>query len=132
MASNLRNRLGYISSRINKWKTFAVLAGAAGGIIPFLLHPGSASAATTFTWDPGTTPATPSGGTGTWDLATSNWSNGTADNLWTDTNGAVDVAVFAGAAGGAVTLNTNLGAQALNFETNGYTISGSGLLTLAG
>jgi hypothetical protein len=35
--------------------------------------------AATFTWDPGMTPAAPTGGAGTWDLATANWSNGTGD-----------------------------------------------------
>jgi autotransporter-associated beta strand protein len=130
MASNLRNQRNYLST-CNKRKAFIAFAGAMGSVVPLLFQPGSASAATTLTWDPTMAITSPTGGAGTWDLATSNWSNGTADNLWTDTNGGSQVAVFAGT-GGTVTLNTNLGAQALTFDSDGYTISGTGLLTLAG
>jgi len=85
--------------------------------------------AATFSWDPGLTPATPSGGVGTWDTATANWSNGTSDVAWTDATGTSDIAAFGGTAG-AVTLNTSLGALGLIFTTPGYTISGTGTLTL--
>ena len=33
-------------------------------------------------WDPANSPLTPSGGVGTWDLSTANWSNGTNDLAW--------------------------------------------------
>ena len=89
----------------------------------------SASAAT-LTWDPTHVPATPAGGVGTWDLSSLNWSNGSTDVAWTDTTaGGVDLAVFGGTAG-AVALNTNLSALGLQFNTTGYTISGTGTLTL--
>lgn len=79
-------------------------------------------------WDPGLTPATPSGGTGTWSaLATvMNWSNGAADVAW-DSN----VAVFGGTAG-TVTIDAGgVSATGLTFNTTGYTITG-GTLTLTG
>jgi fibronectin-binding autotransporter adhesin len=130
MASSLGKHLGYVRSNIDTRKAFRVLAGAMGGIIPLMFQHGSTAA--TLTWDPGTTPLTPSGGTGTWDLTTtSNWSNGSADSQWVDTNGSSGVAVFAGTAG-TVTENSTLGALALNFETTGYTISGSGTISLGG
>ena len=91
----------------------------------------SFSKAATLTWDPGLTPTTPSGGTGTWALTpTANWSNGTTDIAWTDVTAAgVDLAVFGGTAG-AVSLNTNLSALGLLFATPNYAISGTGNLTL--
>jgi fibronectin-binding autotransporter adhesin len=86
--------------------------------------------AATLTWDPSHTPAAPSGGAGTWDLTDSYWSTGTGDIAWTDVSTAgTDLAVF-GATAGAVSLNTNLSALGLQFTTTGYTISGTGVLTL--
>ena len=92
------------------------------------LMAGAANAAA-LTWDPGHTPATPSGGAGTWDLTSANWSNGTSDVAWSDTTGTADIAVFSGTAG-TVTLSTNLGALGLSFTMTGYTISGTGTLKL--
>jgi len=85
--------------------------------------------AAAYSWDPGLTPATPSGGDGTWDTTTANWSNGTSDLAWTDTAGTSDVAAFGGTAG-TVTLNSNLGALGLIFTTPAYTLSGTGTLRL--
>ncbi|MGN6370263.1 MAG: autotransporter-associated beta strand repeat-containing protein, partial [Phycisphaerae bacterium] len=91
---------------------------------------GSAANAATLTWDPGQTPATPSGGAGTWDLATTNWSTGSVDQAWADVSATgTDTAIFGGTAG-AVTLNTNVSAAGLVFNTTGYTMSGTGVLTL--
>jgi autotransporter-associated beta strand protein len=71
------------------------------------------------------------GGTGTWDLNSSqNWWNGSADITWQDNSAAgTNSAIFAGTAG-TVTLNTSLSASNLQFTTTGYTVSGSGALTL--
>jgi fibronectin-binding autotransporter adhesin len=87
--------------------------------------------ATQLYWDPSfTATGTGSGGTGTWDLATGNWYDGVSTDLtWTDTTGTADTANFDGTAG-TVTLNTNLGALGLVFGTTGYTISGTGTLSL--
>ncbi|MGC3992466.1 MAG: autotransporter-associated beta strand repeat-containing protein [Chthoniobacteraceae bacterium] len=88
------------------------------------------SQAATYSWDASLTPATASGGTGTWDLSTANWSNGTTDQAWTDTTGSSDIASLGGTAG-TVTLGTSLGANGLVFTTTGYTIAtGANTLTL--
>ncbi len=71
------------------------------------------------------------GGTGTWNLnSTANWWNGGGDVNWADNSAAgTNSAIFAGTAG-TVTLNTSLSASNLQFTTTGYTVSGSGTLTL--
>ena len=86
------------------------------------------------TWDPGLSTGANPGGTGTWNLnATANWYNGTIDIKWTDnsTTG-TNVALFSGTTAGTVTLNTSLSVSNLQFTTAGYTLSGSGVLTLGG
>ena len=103
----------------------AVAAAVAAG-----LTAGSVARAATLNWDPSLTPTKPSGGNGTWDLATTNWSNGTSDQVWTDTTGTADTAIFGGTSSGTVTLNSNVGAVGLQFTTEQYTISGTGTLTL--
>ena len=85
----------------------------------------SASAAVQY-WDPGFTPTANSGqgsgatgtGTDTWAAATANWSDGSVDAVLTTTN----IAAFAGASGGAVTLTTSVTSAGVLFNTNGYTI----------
>ncbi|HET6246230.1 MAG TPA: autotransporter-associated beta strand repeat-containing protein [Tepidisphaeraceae bacterium] len=96
-----------------------------------LFSNGSGASAATLTWDPSQTPATPSGGTGTWDLNTTpDWSNGTADVDWTDNSAiGIDSAVF-GATGGTVSLNSNLSASGVQFTGSGYAISGTGVLSI--
>ncbi|MGC4007425.1 MAG: PA14 domain-containing protein [Pirellulales bacterium] len=89
-----------------------------------------------FQWDPGHTPTTPSGGVGTWNTTTSDWSNGIADSAWVN---ASNTAIFGGATGGLVTINTGatgvtVGGLTFNAttDTSTYTIAGgaSELLTL--
>ena len=90
------------------------------------------SQAASLTWDGGdATHNGTFGGTGTWDLnTTANWDNGAADIFWTDNSATgVDTAIFSGTAG-TVTLNTNVSALGLQFTTTGYTISGTGIVTL--
>ncbi|BCM93312.1 hypothetical protein IAD21_05203 [Abditibacteriota bacterium] len=89
----------------------------------------SASNAATLTWDPGHTPTTPSGGAGTWDTTTANWSNGTTDVVWPNTT--ADIAIFPNT-GGTVTITGSLNANALTFNVSGYTVTGGTLLTLGG
>ncbi len=81
-------------------------------------------------WDPGLTIAYPgSGGTGTWNTSTSNWwSSGTNDTTWSFGG---DYGVFGGTAG-TITLNTSVAVDGLTFITPGYTISGTGSMTLGG
>jgi autotransporter-associated beta strand protein len=71
------------------------------------------------------------GGNGTWDLNNSiNWDDGLAESQWMDsTSTGRDTAVFKGAAGN-VTLNSAVSAAELQFLTTGYTISGTGNITL--
>jgi autotransporter-associated beta strand protein len=80
-------------------------------------------------WDPGQTPATPSGGTGTWDSTTATWSNGSADVSWGIAGGDAATASFAGTAG-TVTLGESLAARGLAFAVPGYTLTGAGPLAV--
>jgi autotransporter-associated beta strand protein len=89
----------------------------------------AAARADILTWDPLLNGG--GGGTGTWNLnGTANWWNGGADVKWLDTSAnSTNSAVFAGTAG-TVTLNSSLSASNLQFFAAGYTLSGSGTLTL--
>ncbi len=94
---------------------------------------GYARAATPMYWDPTGTLSANGGGSGTWDTGTSVnwWTGGAADSIWTDTAGTA-AATFGGSAGNyTVTLAGNETANALNFNSAGYTLS-SGTVTLAG
>jgi fibronectin-binding autotransporter adhesin len=88
-----------------------------------------AAHADVLTWDPLSGGGT--GGTGTWNLnTTANWWNGANDVKWTDNSTAgTNGAIFTGTAG-AVTLNSSLSASNLQFTAPGYTLSGTGTLTL--
>jgi fibronectin-binding autotransporter adhesin len=73
------------------------------------------------------------GGTGTWNTTSPFWSplaDGTTGPFGAWSNAALDDAYFAGTAG-TVTLGVPITAHSLNFQANGYTITG-GTLTLAG
>lgn len=87
------------------------------------------SSAGTFYWDPALTPATPSGGTGTWGTG-SNWSNLTGDVAWPNVAANNDLAILGGTAG-TVTLGAARTAGAIQFDTSGYSLSGSNSLTLS-
>lgn len=108
-------------------KNRAALAATAA--VAFLAAPQVRAAA--LSWDPGIptgtnqNPATPTGGTGSWDLSTANWSNATSDIAWSDTTGTADTATFGGTAG-TVTLGANLGALGLIFNTAGYAVDTNG------
>lgn len=67
------------------------------------------------------------GGNGTWNSSSTNWTNAGGNY-----NGAWDslTAVFAGAAGGTVTLDETLGIAGLQFGSHDYTITGNGTLNL--
>ncbi len=68
-----------------------------------------------------------SGGAGTWNTSTANWLlSGTGDVIWS-TGG--DYADFAETAG-TVTLGADVEADGLDFDTAGYVITGSDILTL--
>jgi autotransporter-associated beta strand protein len=88
-----------------------------------------AARADTLTWDPAHSGG--SGGSGTWNLnSTASWWNGSADVTWKDNSAnGTNTAVFPGVAG-TVTLGTSLSASNLQFSTPGYTLAGSGTLTL--
>jgi autotransporter-associated beta strand protein len=88
-----------------------------------------AARADSLTWDPALSGG--SGGSGTWNLnSAANWWNGSADVTWKDNSAnGTNTAVFSGLSG-TVTLSTSLSASNLQFSTAGYTLSGSGALTL--
>jgi len=68
------------------------------------------------------------GGSGTWNTTTANWTAamGSANGKWTS-----GAAIFGGTAG-TVTLGGPITTTGLTFQTDGYVISGSSALTLAG
>lgn len=68
------------------------------------------------------------GGTGTWDLSTANWWDTAGMVVWPDTT--ADTAIFSGTAG-IVTLGVPLNVGTLQFDSDGYQITG-GTLTLGG
>ena len=107
----------------------AVLAAAAI-LLPLVLFSSAAFAQQTLDWDANSTSGINLGGDGTWATGTpADWWNGTSDIAWTDTTG-TDTAVFEGTSG-IVTLDAGgVTANALIFDTSGYTLSG-GPLTLA-
>lgn len=83
-------------------------------------------------WDPGQTPATPSGGTGVWNTTSNFWSDGAANTTWDSLN-----AIFGGTAGTVTIDNAAAGVSAtgLTFNTTGYIINaqtGTDTLTLTG
>ena len=86
-----------------------------------------AASAATVVWDPAGD-GTGSGGAGTWDTSTAVWYNA-VDAAWVNANN--DIAVFNGT-GGAVALGEAITAGGLTFNNTGYTVSGTGPLTLAG
>jgi fibronectin-binding autotransporter adhesin len=99
----------------------------------------SIAQAATLNFDPGLTPATPSGGSGSFDNSTANFSNGATDVAPTATDD-----VHFGAPGGTVTVpNGTLGAynvptggvnvQSLTIDANGYIFNpGTGMIILHG
>ena len=90
----------------------------------------AAPANATVYWDPGKLDASPgSGGSGSWDTYSSNWWFGGGTDVAFSTAG--DNAVFAGTAG-TVTINTSVLANAITFNTPGYSIGGSGTLSFNG
>ncbi|HEU5137468.1 MAG TPA: autotransporter-associated beta strand repeat-containing protein [Steroidobacteraceae bacterium] len=89
--------------------------------------PSTGAYAQTLQWDANGATAG-SGGTGTWDTTASRWFNGSTYQAWN--NGALNDAVFASTAG-TVTLGTPITVHNLNFNTTGYTLTGS-TLTLGG
>jgi fibronectin-binding autotransporter adhesin len=82
------------------------------------------------TWDPAAD-GSGSGGAGAWGIGSpANWYNGSADVAWSDnSSNGTNTAIFGGT-GGTVTLNSSLSASNLVFNVTGYTLSGSGTLTL--
>jgi fibronectin-binding autotransporter adhesin len=97
-------------------------------IVAALLWP-VASQASIYSFDPGSTPATPSGGTGTWDIVSPIWSLAGADVVWG--NDGTHNATFGGTAGTVTIGGTVINANALTFNTTGYTVTG-GTLNFSG
>ena len=95
-----------------------------------LLASGIASAGT-FNWDADASAGNgANGGTGTWNTSTANWYNGAADVAWPNVSANDDKALFGNTAG-TVTLGASLTAGGIQFDTSGYTLSGTNDLTLS-
>ncbi|CAM3124041.1 PEP-CTERM sorting domain-containing protein [Rariglobus hedericola] len=97
-------------------------------VVATLLWPVVSNAAI-YSFDPGLTPATPSGGTGAWDTGSAIWSLAGADTVWG--NDGTHTATFGGTAGTVTIGGTTIAANALNFNTTGYIVTG-GTLNLSG
>ena len=99
--------------------------------------PNSAAAVPTLAWDlaPGTVGAGDSaitGGAGTWDLSSGNWTtDGGATNFAWNNSGPRLVGIFGGTAGGAVTLGGDITTDGIILNTTGYSFAGN-TLTLSG
>lgn len=106
-----------------KKKTSLAIVAASALLWPLL---GNASV---YSFDPGTTPATPSGGTGAWDAESPVWSLAGTDVAWN--NDGTHTATFGGTAGTVTLGGTTINANAINFNTTGYTVTG-GTLNLSG
>jgi autotransporter-associated beta strand protein len=100
--------------------------------VAFLIF--SVSQAATLTWDAnGSSAPNPADGSGTW-LTANDWWNGSANVSGTWSGATPDSAVFGAGVDGnyAVALTGNASATSLTFNNSGYTISGSGTITLIG
>src|SRR6185437_16794028 len=100
--------------RKGRYGSALILAAAIAG-----LGIGSRAAFAQFAWDPQQTPLTPSGGSGTWDNTTLNWSNGTSDVAWNSSTASF------GAPGGVVMIGAPVTAAGINLIAGGYTFSSS-------
>jgi autotransporter-associated beta strand protein len=88
-----------------------------------------ALAAKNYTWDPSHNHT--SGGSGTWDAATTaNFYNGTADTTWNNAT-LGDNVTFDGTSAGTVTVSGAVTASTLKFNIGGYTLTG-GTITMLG
>ena len=117
------------SARRGRAALFASATAAIAG-----LWAGAPARAANYFWDPGQSNADPgSGGTGSWDTTNTFWklAGTSGDVVWPNT--LTNTATFAGTAG-TVTVNANLNALGMIFNTSGYTIAGgtSNTFNLAG
>jgi hypothetical protein len=104
-----------------------VRLAAIGAVASLSLGSLSATAAT-LSWDPGLTPATPSGGSSggvgnQLNNADNNWSNGTTDQAL----GSSDDAHFGNVGGNVTNTGTPTSMGTLSFDVGGYNISGGSL-----
>ena len=112
-------------------RSIAILSAGAAALLITGLGVSSAAATTTITtlnWDPGLIGTAGSNGTGTWDTATANWSNGTSDVVWNS----ADAAGFTTAGSGTYTVSVANGITAVGMTVgsttakNNYTFQGAG------
>jgi fibronectin-binding autotransporter adhesin len=120
---------GFSSSRRRaKVRGLAAVALATGSLA--LVAQKSRAQYADFYWDPTMSSSQTAGGSGTWDLSTTNWYYNGSDTNWG--NGlpqTSQLAYFQGTAG-TVALVADVGAAGLAFTTPGYTISGTNTITL--
>jgi len=84
----------------------------------------------TLTWDgAGAASAGAQGGAGTWNTnTTSNWWNGTTNELWPTSGGTDDNAIFAGTAGTVTIATAGVAANDITVSTAGYAFSGGPII----
>jgi autotransporter-associated beta strand protein len=92
---------------------------------------GSAPGQVTLDWDSAAGDNVITSGTGTWDLSATRWTGdaGATNVAWSNTN--FDTARFVGT-GSTVTVGAAVSAGAMIFDSTGYTLSGTSVLTLGG
>jgi len=117
MAEVIRNNLGTQQRKAG----VGIRRHAVAAAVAIAAASASSAWATSYSWDPGATPATPSGGNGAWNISNPYWANAGNDFIWT--NAASDTATFAGTAGN-ISITAPIQANALTFTTAGYVISG--------
>jgi fibronectin-binding autotransporter adhesin len=121
VGSLARKKMNTGNGRSRRRILLAVSSGILGISGSSALH-----AAVNYNWDPTMTATTSGGGAGTWDKTTADWYT-TSDVVWADGN----TAIFGGSlGGGTVNLAVPISANAINFNSGGYTIAANGTNTL--
>lgn len=117
----------------NRARRAGVISAAAAMVVAGSL-PVTPARAGSFVWDtaPGVAgpgDGTVTGGSGTWDTTTANWTTDAGVNNVVFGNTTSDIAIFGGVAG-TVTLGAPVTLNGITFSSTGYSIAGSGANTL--
>ncbi len=124
---------GQISGKINTLRfdpSADVIGQNKATSIDYIRVYSSGSPLAALTWDPAASAGVTPGGPGTWDSSTNLWWNGISQVAWPAAP-AGDEAIFSGLTAGAVSVPAGITARYLTFGTTGYSLTGTGPLTLA-
>ncbi len=117
---------GYSKGSLFKSRKATIALVGAAAIAPLIARTQSAMA--TLWWDPGFSGSESGGGSGNWDSIATNtvWFNGTGPG---DVAYSTDQAIIGGTVG-TITVDGNVTATGITFNTSGYTINGTDTLTV--